>query len=209
MATTIAEQELRQKKEHLTRLVRQGRYDEARQYAHDMNHPKLDEVLEIIAEVEGHRQMIMTQEIEIPTVIKRPEKIVDDINKPLPADFPVHPKRVMRNRYGWGLGVWILAFGLGLRSFRLFQNYVKMEHTLYAVLYGIIYFWIVGLFIGSAVTFYNVVTTPPLNLAGIVMSLIGMAVLPLSPYAFAIVQEPVFKHWHEEFRRQRDHLDAE
>lgn len=206
MATTLAEQQLREKKEYLTRLVRQGRYDEARKFAHDMNHPKLDEVLSIIDEVEGHREMIMTQEIRIPTQIKRPEKIIDDMNKPLPADFPVHPKRVMRNRYGWGLGLWIVAFSLGLRSFRLFQNYVKMEHTLYAVLYGIIYFWIVGLFIGSFVTFYNVLTTQPISFAGLLMSFIGMMILPLSPYAFAIVQEPVFDHWHEEFRRHRDHM---
>jgi len=206
MATTLAEQELREKKEHLTRLVRQGQYDEARQFAHMMNHPKLAEVLDIIDEVENHREMIMTQEIRIPIQIKRPEKIVDDINKPLPADFPVHPTRVMRNRYGWGLGLWVLAFSLGLRSFRLFQNYVKMEHTTYAILYGIIYFWIVGLFIASTITFYTALTATPFNIAGLLMSLIGMMILPLSPYGFAIVQEPVFKHWHEEFRRQRDHL---
>ncbi|GEM_PF-3302943 len=209
MATTLVEQEIQEKKEYLTRLVRQARYSEARRFAIEMNHPKLEEVLAIIEEVEDHRQMIMTQEIRIPTEIKRPEKIIDDINKPLPADFPVHPTRVMRNRYGWGLGLWVLAFGLGLRSFRLFQNYVKMEHTLYAVLYGIIYFWIVGLFIFSSITLVNVLTTIPFNFAGLLMSLIGMLILPFSPYGFAIVQEPVFKHWHEEFRHQRAQIESD
>lgn len=204
MASTLQEQQLRENKEKLTKLVQQGRYIEARQFAKDMNHPKLDEVFAIIDEVEGHRQMIMTQEIQIPTQIKRPEKIIDDKNKPLPADFPVHPKRVMRNRYGWGLGIWVLAWVLGLRSFRLFQNYVKMEHTTYAILYGIIYFWIVGLFIGSAISFYTALTTSPINVAGLLMSLIGISILPISPYGFSIVQEPVFNHWHEEFRRHRD-----
>ncbi len=204
MASTLQEQQLRENKEKLTKLVQQGRYIEARQFAQDMNHPKLDEVFAIIDEVEGHRQMIMTQEIQIPTQIKRPEKIIDDKNKPLPADFPVHPKRVMRNRYGWGLGIWVLAWVLGLRSFRLFQNYVKMEHTTYAILYGIIYFWIVGLFIGSAITFYTALTAPSINVAGLLMSLIGLSILPISPYGFSIVQEPVFNHWHEEFRRHRD-----
>ena len=204
MASELDHKTLQQKKDELTILVRQGRYQEARQFAHDMSHPKLDEVLGIIDEVEQQRQMIMTQEIKIPTEIKRPEKIIDDVNKPLPPDFPVHPKRVMRNRYGWGLGIWILAWVLGLRSFRLFQNYVKMEHTTYAIVYGIIYFWIVGIFVVSCITLYNVVTVAPINVPGLLMSIIGILILPLSPYGFSIAQKPVFESWHTEFRQHRE-----